>query len=1853
MSRYQTRRAKTPTAPRQRIRARKIKGRAYSQVHRPLAVIMAVLMAFAMMLPANLATYALDLDSATSSGTEDIQGQQEPEASQDTPVSEDAEVSDTSQDALESEVSEALQDAQVPEDAQQPQAPEESQDAQEPGEPATLELLDEPASVEPSLVIMDGEAPAGDGTEASPYLIASVADLQWMRTMITTTATANDYRGLHYRLTADINMKDVEDWGSLNGNTVTTAFTGTFDGNGKTISNVKIVAAVNNYGFFGVINGATIKDLALVDLEITSSMSNIGGIAGWSQGSSTISGCYVSGTITSYAAGIGGILGYANAVTTIENCRVDGVLTASSIVGGILGRYDNPGAPVIRNCLVMASIEGSGTDGNIGGILGFKQNAQGAVTIENCRVLSKNISVKSGTTIGAIYGTATGNGAVTITDVVTWKGLELGGIPLKDILYGDSLYSTDKNGTTVLSWKLVLQESWPAGLTTGAWSYSAGNLPVLTKFAGKTSSSFPAYMSSYLISPGTVNRTALETAVQTAEALQSSQYPDAWDDFQISLTRAKLVLNDDELAQAELDAAVVALEDAVELLKSRNALELEGEGTEAEPYLIANVAQLEKMDRLITSADSSVRDAYRDKCYELTADIDMDGVSWVPLGGVAVATAFTGVFNGNGKAISNLTVSGTGNVALFGYISGATIKGLTLKDYDIRGSSYYTASIAAMAAANSIIKDCKLSGTINGPSYVGGIVAYASGGITIEDCSIDGIVKGVVQGTLSGNEVGGIVGVVTGTAATPVTIENCTMLADVAGEGTNVGGIVGSSSVNNVMTIANCEVILSGTESTPAKSITAKSNAGGIVGNFATNNTVKIKNCRVMGGAIKATDHVGGIGALIPTTGVLKLELTDCLVKTDIESTSTYAAGLLAQSYSSNANAEITVTGCAFIGSVTGTNFVGGLIGQGNRISVADCYVGGQITGTASVGGLIGFKYSGGNVSIKNSYTLASVRGNEFVGGILGQQPTNDAGRFSVTSCRVLGEVVGRASRTATVTLGALSGNAAYNTASYAQTDTFAWSGLVLDEKTLADTVTTDLLFSPDRNGQGFMSWALKSADGWPATLTDSAGAWTYSTGKLPVLAKFADKVSSDFPKYMKDVPSSGAPGDKTALQAVITATEALNSTDYLLEIAMWTEVQKQLGFARQVNELYGASQAEIDAARATLISAVSELSRLNNITFTGEGTVDDPYKISNLNLLLKMNRVVNSPDTGVKNKYRTEHYELTADIDLNGVSWLPLGGIANATAFTGSFDGGGKTISNLTVRGESYLGFFGYISGATIKNLTLKNFSPEGTGAYGTSYIGGIAAYSGPGTTIRDCAVSGILSTNGSSMGGITGYLSGTISGCTTEVDINSTNGGNNIGGIVGNFVLGTVENCSVRNYNVGGAIESNATWNGYVGGIAGGVATGAAANAAAITNCQVKATIVGFNAGGIVGSVTSNGATEDRVVISGCWFDGMVSYAFTTEDALLGGIVGTATNNFRIINCRSDGTITLAGSAAGILGRYAGSANSNAYIANCYTTMRIGNGQVAGGLVGNTGSTYGTGQLVISDSLALNEQVSGATTAQAIHAIGEDNVKFDYTLAGVKAWDGMLIRMAGETQTVPSGANAVSYSDLQAAAAWPSAFQSAPWSYTAGKLPVLANLSGMSGDFPTWMANPGERPDIVDMKELLTLVNNAAALVEATYTVKSWEELTTALGATRLLLHNDRATQSTIDAAAETLQAAIDGLEIYKVDTILEGEGTAESPFLVGSVEDYEEMSRLLGVSAFYRQAYYKLTNDIDLLGVERGPLNYTNSNTYDGNAAFRGDFDGGGFTIFNLVVKHQYGTGMFGYVTDARIHDLNLEN
>ena len=143
---------------------------------------------------------------------------------------------------------------------------------------------------------------------------------------------------------------------------------------------------------------------------------------------------------------------------------------------------------------------------------------------------------------------------------------------------------------------------------------------------------------------------------------------------------------------------------------------------------------------------------------------------------------------------------------------------------------------------------------------------------------------------------------------------------------------------------------------------------------------------------------------------------------------------------------------------------------------------------------------------------------------------------------------------------------------------------------------------------------------------------------------------------------------------------------------------------------------------------------------------------------------------------------KLTADIDLKDVEWTPLVTGDVGMAFT--FDGNGKTISNLNATGEKNVGFFGTSTGCTIENLTIDGATVTG--------INHVAAIAGDAlcTTIRDCTVKNAVITtqvkdndDGDKAGAIAGYLSAepnaSVTGCTVE---NCTvKGYRDVGGLVG----------------------------------------------------------------------------------------------------------------------------------------------------------------------------------------------------------------------------------------------------------------------------------------------------------------------------------------------------------------------------------------------------------------------------------------------------------------------------------------
>ena len=243
----------------------------------------------------------------------------------------------------------------------------------------------------------------------------------------------------------------------------------------------------------------------------------------------------------------------------------------------------------------------------------------------------------------------------------------------------------------------------------------------------------------------------------------------------------------------------------------------------------------------------------------------------------------------------------------------------------------------------------------------------------------------------------------------------------------------------------------------------------------------------------------------------------------------------------------------------------------------------------------------------------------------------------------------------------------------------------------------------------------------------------------------------------------------------------------------------------------------------------------------------------------------------------------LYADLDLTNVAWAPIGlhvnanGTAVGTAFAGTFNGNGHTISGINAAPSgkaSSWGFFGQIAG-TVKNFTVSG-SMTGTG----NQMGGVTAALRKGAKVENVTCNVDLTITGTNVGGITGRVEHagdyTISGCTYSGTLSAT--GDNVGGILGYVNTAgkaTVNNCTIT-------ADAQISGKGAVGGIIGHTGNN---NTVAVTGCTNNAVVsgTGNNVGGIVGY---NGTT--KLTISGCNNN---AGANISGAGMVGGILGQAT--------------------------------------------------------------------------------------------------------------------------------------------------------------------------------------------------------------------------------------------------------------------------------------------------------------------------------------------------------------------------
>ena len=319
-----------------------------------------------------------------------------------------------------------------------------------------------------------------------------------------------------------------------------------------------------------------------------------------------------------------------------------------------------------------------------------------------------------------------------------------------------------------------------------------------------------------------------------------------------------------------------------------------------------------------------------------------------------------------------------------------------------------------------------------------------------------------------------------------------------------------------------------------------------------------------------------------------------------------------------------------------------------------------------------------------------------------------------------------------------------------------------------------------------------------------------------------------------------------------------------------------------------------------------------------GTGTQQDPWRITSQADLIALAEFLNSgnaetfdtENAGVGNCHGY-YFKQTADIDLTGVTWEPIGYSGGGYYFAGNYDGDGHTISNATSTGKNdadgfaTAGIFGWVAFGSVENLHVKNANFVATGHNEYSYVGGIAGVC-YGSSIKNCSV------------------------VDSSLESRRDNNNNCAGSIVGYSTGGTFEKCAAENNQV----KTMCYGGGFVGEVDDTYGVG---NSTLFTNCYVaKCTVISETddsqgtsfSGGFAGEMT-----DSTLTLQNC-------YVYQTALSTAGNAVPQGTGVF-----------------AGNLWGGCTIVDTNCYFGACGTTERAGaaaeksgeefeNGTVAGSL-------------------------------------------------------------------------------------------------------------------------------------------------------------------------------------------------------------------------------------------------------------------------------------------------------------------
>jgi GH24 family phage-related lysozyme (muramidase) len=418
--------------------------------------------------------------------------------------------------------------------------------------------------------------------------------------------------------------------------------------------------------------------------------------------------------------------------------------------------------------------------------------------------------------------------------------------------------------------------------------------------------------------------------------------------------------------------------------------------------------------------------------------------------------------------------------------------------------------------------------------------------------------------------------------------------------------------------------------------------------------------------------------------------------------------------------------------------------------------------------------------------------------------------------------------------------------------------------------------------------------------------------------------VDNTAPIFVNDTPLTVTTGGTAVITSNLLSVSDPDNTDAQLTYSIVTPPSDGI-LLKDGSPTSSFTQADIDNGQ---ISYQENASNASSDFFTfhvsdpaGNTTDDTPFQIT---IGGKPNStVINSiADLENINNNLSGHYVLGANINASGFSFIPIG--TSSAPFTGTLDGNGYTISNITINGGSdYTGLFGDNAG-TIQNLGLTNESVAGG-----NVVGGLAGYNSG--IISNSFVTGHVS-GINDVGGLVGesmVYGGYISNSHSTAAVT---GAQAVGGLVGdNEYLGFNSHVSITNSYATGGVTGHSYLGGLVGINGNSVIDGSHATGSVTGDAN------SYYIGGLAGmNITINGN-------SSAWITNSYATGAVVGGSSVGGLFGFTTGY--VYTSYATGNVTGVDSVGGLAG-----AQEFSIISDSYARGSVTGTSSVGGLIGNS---------------------------------------------------------------------------------------------------------------------------------------------------------------------------------------------------------------------------------------------------------------------------------------------------------------